>query len=122
MNQLEKMAKNQITGLILTCLAEIWAPKILDIVANYHIQFQEKRMTQSQENREKACFGPKFGPPIFLFKNLASSVARYQSQLSSCKISKKTNDPILKKFTDGGMDGRTGWTDTQMDRRTRVIS
>ena len=38
---------------------------------------------------------------------------------------KKTNDPILKKFTDGGMDADErlgGRTDTQTDRRTRVIS
>ena len=32
------------------------------------------------------------------------------------KYQKKTNDPILKKFTDGGMDGRTdGHTDRQRD-------
>ena len=67
-------------------------------------------------------FGPNSGRQIF-FNFLASSVTRYHGQLSSCKISKKTNDPILKKFTDGGMDGRTdGRTDTQADRRTRVIS
>ena len=38
---------------------------------------------------------------------------------------KKTNDPFLRKFTDGGMDAdeRLGErTDTQTDRRTRVIS
>ena len=36
------------------------------------------------------------------------------------KYQKKTNDPILKTFTDGGMDGRTagrmdGHTDGQTD-------
>ena len=52
------MTKNLISGTISTCLAEIWAPKILDIVANYHhIQFQGKRMTQTQENGENLILG-----------------------------------------------------------------
>ena len=54
---------------------------------------------------------------FFFFKNLVSSVTRYHGQLSSCKISEKTNDPIL--MTDGRMDGRT---DGRTDRRTRLIS
>ena len=37
---------------------------------------------------------------FFFFKNLASSVTRYHGQLSSCTISEKTNDPILRKRTD----------------------
>ena len=43
----------------------------------------------------------------FFFKNLASSVTKYHGQLSSCTISEKTNDPILRKLdgqTDGQMD------------------
>ena len=56
------MTKNLISGPISACLAEIWAPKILDIVANYHhIQSQGKRMTQTQENGEKPRFGPDLG-------------------------------------------------------------
>ena len=56
------MAKNLISGLISACLAEIWAPKILDIVANYHyIQFQGKCLTQTQENGEKPRSGPDLG-------------------------------------------------------------
>ena len=43
---------------------------------------------------------------IFL-KNLASSVTRYPGQLSSCTISKKTNDPILRKLSAERTDGRT---------------
>ena len=36
---------------------------MLDIVASYHhMQFQEKRMIQAQENGEKPHFGPDFGP------------------------------------------------------------
>ena len=47
----------------------------------------------------------------FFFKNLASSVTRYYGQLSSCTISQKSKDPILRKLSDG-----------QTDRWTRVIS
>ena len=52
--------------------------------------------------------GPEIG--VF-FKNLASSATRYHGQLSSCTISAKTNDPVLRKL----IEGRT-------HRRTRVIS
>ena len=38
---------------------------------------------------------------FFFFKNLTSSVTRYNGQLSSCTISEKTNDPILRKLSDG---------------------
>ena len=51
----------------------------------------------------------------FFSKNLALSVTRYHSQLSLCTISEKTNDPILRKFSDGRIDRGT-------DRRMRVIS
>ena len=43
----------------------------------------------------------------FFFKNLAPSVTRCHVQLSSCTISGKTNDPILRKLSDGRTDGRT---------------
>ena len=48
------------------------------------------------------------------FKNLALSVTRNQGQLSSCAVSEKTNNPILRKLNEG-------WTDGQPGRRTRVI-
>ena len=51
----------------------------------------------------------------FFFKNLTPSVTRFHGQLSSCTISEKINDLILRKFIDGRTDGKT-------DRRTRVIS
>ena len=44
--------------------------------------------------------GPKFGRRKFYFKNLASSIIRHNGQLSSCTISGKTNDPILRKLND----------------------
>ena len=55
---------------------------------------------------------------FFFFKNLASSVLTYHGQLSSCTISEKTNDPILRKLSDGQTNGWTdGRTDRRMDRR-----
>ena len=125
------MAKNLISGPILACLAEISAPKILDIVANYHhIQFQEKSMTKTQENGEKPCFGPDLGMlnpnsgrQFFFLKIWLRQSVDIMVSYHHVKYHKKTNDPILKKFTDGGTEGRTdGRTDTQTDRRTRVIS
>ena len=71
-------------------------------------------MIQIQENVKKLICrptGPKFGPPIFFFKNLAPSVTRYQGQLQKCAISEKTNYPVLRKFSDR-------WTNTQTDGRT----
>ena len=43
----------------------------------------------------------------FFFTNLASSVTRYHGQISSCIISEKTNNPILRKLSRGRTDGRT---------------
>ena len=48
---------------------------------------------------------------FFFFKNLPSPVTRYHGQLSPCTISEKTNDPILRKLSDG-------WTDRWNDRQT----
>ena len=91
---------------------------MLHIIASYHpTQFQGKPMIQTQENGKKCHFDPDLGPfgpntgHNFFFKNFALSVTRYHGQLSSCTISKNTNDPILRKFSDG-----------QTDRRTRGIS
>ena len=55
--------------------------------------------------------GPNSGRQFFLSRNLAPSVSRYYGQLSSCTIPEKTNDPMLRKLSDG-----------RMERRTRVIS
>ena len=41
---------------------------------------------------------------LFFFKNLALSATIYHGQLLSCTISEKTNDPILRKFSDGQTD------------------
>ena len=44
---------------------------------------------------------------FFVYKNLASSVSRYHGQLSSCTISDKTNDPVLRKLSDRRTDRQT---------------
>ena len=94
-------------------------------------------MIQTQESGEKPHFGPNLGSlgpnsgPQFFFKNLPLSVTRYHGQLPSCRISEKTNDPILRKFSDrqtgrqadrqaGRQAGRQ--TDGRTDGRTRVFS
>ena len=46
----------------------------------------------------------RFIKPIFFLKNLFSSVTRYHGKLSSCAMLEKTNDPILRKFSDGQKD------------------
>ena len=86
------------------------------------MQFQGKCMIQSQENSKNAYFGPDLGP---LDTNsgcqffLALSVTIYHGQLSSCTISEKTSDPILRKFTDRPTIQQTdGWTDRQTDEST----
>ena len=55
----------------------------------------------------------------FFFKNLAPSVTRRHCQLSSCTISEKTNEPIMRIFSDRRTDGKTY---RQTDRSARVIS
>ena len=45
---------------------------------------------------------------IFFFKNLTLPVTRHHGQLSSCKISAKAKDPILKRLSDRQTDR---WTD-----------
>ena len=152
---------------------------MLDIIASYHcMQLQGKLMNKTWENKKKPSFRPNFDPfgpnlgpknffswilplldvrhccklslyaisrktnepnlrkwqknlvlglilalfaqilaAIFFFKNLAPSVTKCHGQLSSCKISEKTNEAILRKLRDGRTDGPT---DIPTD--TRVIS
>ena len=49
---------------------------------------------------------------FFFSKNLAPSVTRYHGWLSSCTMSEKTNDSILRKLSDRQTEAK----------RTRVIS
>ena len=50
---------------------------------------------------------PKFRPPKYFFKNLASLITSYHVQLPSCTISEKSNDPILRKVSGRQTDGQT---------------
>ena len=110
---------------------------MLEIVASYHfMQFPGKLMIQTQENGKEPQFGPDLGPSngeepqfgtdlgssgpslcyhfFFFFFFLSSKIWLCQSldtvhvHLSSCKISEKPNDLILRKFSDGRTDR---WTD-----------
>ena len=75
----------------------------------------------NEPNLRKPSFGPDFGPFavnfffFFFFKNQASSVTRCHGQLSSCTISEKTNDPILRKLSNARTDGQT-------DKKTDIIT
>ena len=57
-------------------------------------------------------YDPNFGNQFFFF-NAALSVTRYHGQPSSCTISEKINDPILRKLNDEWMDraGRDDMSD-----------
>ena len=71
----------------------------------------------------KTLFWVWFRLPVFFFKNFTASITKYHGQLLSCTVSENTNDPILRKFSDG----RTAvqikwWADGHMDRRMRLIS
>ena len=61
------MAKNLILGLILARLSKFGPQKVFSWVLL--IQFQGKRMIQTQENDKKPHFGPDIGP---LGPNLSS--------------------------------------------------
>ena len=64
-------------------------------------------MIQIQGNNKKLHVGSNLGtldPDLGRqcpFRNLALSVNKYYGTLSSCIISEKTNNPILRKFSDG---------------------
>ena len=85
---------------------------MLDIVANYHCrQFQGTLKIQTEENGEKPHLGPNLGTlspnsgcQNFFPKILLRPVTRYHGQLS-CTTSGKTNDPILRKFSNRWVDG-----------------
>ena len=59
------------------------------------------------------------GCQSLFFKNMGRSVTTYLSQLSSCTISEKANDPVLRKVSDRRADRETDRpTDRQTDRQT----
>ena len=113
------MVKNLVLRLILDTQDQIWAPKsffskILLLLNVRHCCKLAMYAISKKTNKLNLRKQQKFVPPIFFFfffKNLALPVTRYHAQLSSCTISEKNNDPILRKLSDG-----------QTDKRMRVIS
>ena len=93
---------------------------MLNIVINYAFSrktFKLKKI-EKKKIKKKTYFAPDLGPlgpnlgHYFFFQNQALSVTRYYGQLSSCKLSEKTNDSILfGKISDGQTHGL-------MDRQT----
>ena len=79
---------------------------MLDIVASYHcMQFQGKLINQTWENGKKNKFWdwfwslwPKCGPQKFLSWNLPLLHVRSCCKLSLHAISRKTNEPNLRKW------------------------
>ena len=71
---------------------------------------------EKKQNNFRSNFGPlgQISATNFFFfsENLAWSVTRYLGQLSSGTISEKSNDPILRKLSNGETDGET---DGQME-------
>ena len=118
---MRKWQKKLVLGSILAPLVEIWDPTffrwnllLLDVphcckLSLYTISSKtnEASLRKWQKNVVSGSFGPNSGTGFF-FKNLVWSVTGYRGQLSSCILSKKNNDPILKKLSDGQTDG---WTD-----------
>ena len=90
---------------------------MLDIVASYHVcNFKENQWSKLKKKAKDLILGLIYdcwarNRAFFFFKNLASLATRYHSQLSSCTIPAKTNDPVLRKLSEG-----------RTHRRTRVIS
>ena len=113
------MVKNLVLRLILDSQDQIWAPKsffsqILLLLNVRHCCKLAMYAISKKTNKLNLRKQQKFVPPFFFFfplKNLALSVTRYHAQLSSCTISEKNNDPILRKLSDG-----------QTDKWMRVIS
>ena len=94
---------------------EFYRYYILEIVSsNHRMQFQWKIRIQTQEMAKNLILSLILvrwtqvrTVKYFFFTNLAFSVTRYHGQISECKISEKTNDPIMSKFSDGRTDRQT---------------
>ena len=75
---------------------------MLNIVINYAFSRKTFKLKKIEKKiKKKTYFAPDLGPlgpnlgHYFFFQNQALSVTRYYGQLSSCKLSEKTNDSIL---------------------------
>ena len=103
---------------------------MLGIVGNYHcMQFQGKLMSRIWENSKKPSFGPDFGPfgpnlglffSFFCFSKIWLRQSHH-GQLSSCTISEKPNNPIIRNFSDRQTDESDfiGRCSTNVERPTK---
>ena len=90
------------------------------------MQFKRKLMNQTSEKGKKTNFAPDFDLFAqnlglqFFPKNLAPPITIYHGvrYISPRTISEKTNNPILRKFSDRRTDR---WLDRRTYSRTRVI-
>ena len=80
--KLEEKAKKLILGLMLVHLAQIWAANFFFLFVFFVFLFPPAPTPPPQK------------------KNLAPSDIRYHGQVSSCWISEKTNNLILRKLSD----------------------
>ena len=117
------MAKKLILGLILIYLS--WILPLIDVRYCCKLSFQGKLMIQTWEIDKKtsvwACFRPvepkfRLKNKWFFFRNLASSVTRYHGMLSSYTRLEKTNNPFLRKLSDGPDRRTDGQTVRQTDK------
>ena len=119
MNQTWEHGKEPNRGLNLARLTQIWAPIFFSCLVRHYNKLSfyaipRKAYDPNSRKQKKISFwarfrpaGSIFEPPTFSFKNLVSSVTRYYDEISSCTISDKTNDPILRKFSDLPTDRQT---------------
>ena len=118
--KLEKKVKHLISSPILGPQFFLYVLCLLDVRhCSKLLLYAISRKTYDQNSRkwQKTSFWVWFRLVgllffFFFFKTLVLSVTRYHSQLSSCTISEKTNDPISRTFSDGHTDI---WTDWQSD-------
>ena len=127
MSQNEENVKNLISGPILTHLAQIQAQfffqklylyQKLDVVASYHArQFQEKLISQAEENTKNLILGPIFAhltqvqaqiffPKLYLYQKLDIVASYHPRQFQEKLISQAEENtknlilgPILAHFT-----------------------
>ena len=113
-NKLEKMGKKIVSGLILVPLGQIWAPKfllwiltVLDVRHCCKLSFYAisrktnepnlRKQQKTQFCRDFVLYQPKFGPQKYFLQVLPLLDVKHYCQLSLYTISRKTNEPNLRK-------------------------
>ena len=72
---------------------------MLDIVSSCNlVQYQGKLMIQLWENDKNPSFAPNLGPPKFCSWVLHPLIVRQCSKLLPYAISRKANEPHLRKW------------------------